>query len=58
MEHNYLEILEGIFGEWGNSIIDPGNGVVIFWGLLPDKILTILLTLSVGVFTAIIASKH
>ena len=58
MEHNYLEILLGIFGEWGNCIKDPQGGMVIFWGSLPNKILTILLTLSVAVFTVIFISKY
>ena len=42
MEHNYLEILKRIFGEWDNCIQDPGKRVVIIWGLLPDRTLAIL----------------
>ena len=57
MERNYLEILKRMFGEWGNCIKDPGVRVVIFWGLLPDKILAIFLTLPIAVFAAIIASN-
>ena len=36
MEHNYLEILPGIFGEWGNCIKDPREG----WSYLGDRCLS------------------
>ena len=57
MEHNYVEILNRTFGKLGNCIKDPGERVVIFWGMLPGKTLAIFLTLPVAVFTAIIISK-
>ena len=56
-EHKFLEILKRIFGVWGGCIKNPGEVVVSFWGLLPDKILAMLLTPPVAVCTAIIASK-
>ena len=37
MEHNYLEILPGIFGEWGNCIKDPREGWSYFGGRCVTK---------------------
>ena len=53
MEHNYLEILQGVLGEWGNCIKDPREGGPYFGGCCVTK-----LTLSVVVFAAIITSKY
>ena len=53
MEHNYLEILQGVLGDWGNCIKDPREGEHILGCCCVTK-----LTLSVVVFTAIITTKY